>query len=101
MLDVGDGNLIYWETCGNPAGKPALVVHGGPGSGCGPGHRRSFNPARYRVVLFDQRMCGRSRPLADNPAVDLSANTTDHLIADMERLRTHLGIERWLLWGMS
>jgi pimeloyl-ACP methyl ester carboxylesterase len=73
----------------------------GPGSGCDPAHRRSFNPARYRVVLFDQRMCGRSRPLADDPAVDLAANTTGHLIADIERLRVHLGIERWLPWGMS
>jgi pimeloyl-ACP methyl ester carboxylesterase len=90
MLDVGDGDLVYWETCGNPAGKPALVVHGGPGSGCRPGTRRSFDPARYRVVLFDQRMCGLRRPLADDPAVDLAANTTDHLIADMERLRVHL-----------
>lgn len=101
MLDVGDGNLIYWEVCGNPAGKPALVVHGGPGSGCTAGHRRSFDPNRYRVVLFDQRMCGRSRPLADNPSVDLHANTTHHLVADMEKLREHLGIERWLLWGVS
>jgi proline iminopeptidase len=100
-LDVGDGNQVYWETCGNPAGKPALVVHGGPGSGCTPGHRRSFDPARYRVVLFDQRGCGRSRPLADDPAVDLGCNTTGHLVADMERLRVHLGIERWLLWGAS
>jgi proline iminopeptidase len=101
MLDVGDANLVYWETCGNPSGKPALVVHGGPGSGCTPGHRRSFDPARYRVVLFDQRMCGRSRPLADDPGVDLGCNTTDHLVADMERLRAHLGIERWLLRGAS
>jgi proline iminopeptidase len=101
MLDVGDGNLVYWETCGNPAGKPALVVHGGPGSGCTPGHRRRFDPARYRVVLFDQRMCGRSRPLADDPAVDLGCNTTGALVADMERLRRHLGIQRWLLYGGS
>jgi len=101
MLNVGDGNQVYWETCGNPAGKPALVVHGGPGSGCTPGHRRSFDPVRYRVVLFDQRGCGRSRPLADDPAVDLGCNTTGHLVADMERLRVHLGIERWLLGGAS
>jgi proline iminopeptidase len=91
MLDVGDGNLVYWETCGNPGGKPALVVHGGPGSGCTPGHRRSFDPARYRVVLFDQRMCGRSRPLADDPAVDLWCNTTGELVADMERFRAGAG----------
>src|SRR5687768_13983678 len=101
MLEVGDGNLVYWEACGNPDGKPALVVHGGPGSGCGTGARRTFDPARYRVVLFDQRGCGRSTPHASDPATDMSANTTDHLIADMELLREHLGIERWLLFGGS
>jgi proline iminopeptidase len=101
LLDVGDGNLVYWEACGNPAGKPALVVHGGPGSGCAPGHRRPFDPERYRVVLFDQRGCGRSRPHAADPATDLTHNTTAHLIADMERLRIHLGIDRWLLMGGS
>ena len=101
MLDVGDGNLVYWETCGNPEGKPALVVHGGPGAGCGPGSRRYFDPDRYRVVLFDQRGCGRSTPHASDPAVDMSVNTTEHLLADMERLRAHLGIEQWLLYGGS
>lgn len=101
MLDVGDGNLVYWEVCGNPNGKPALVVHGGPGSGCGPGTRRHFDPERYRVVLFDQRGCGRSTPHASDPATDMSVNTTQHLLADMERLREHLGIERWLLFGGS
>jgi proline iminopeptidase len=101
MLDVGDGQLVYWEVCGNPAGKPALVVHGGPGSGCTPGHREFFDPERYRIVLFDQRGCGRSRPHASDPATDLSRNTTPHLIADMERLRAHLGIDRWLLLGGS
>lgn len=101
MLDVGDGNLVYWEACGNPHGKPALVVHGGPGSGCGTGSRRSFDPDRYRVVLFDQRGCGRSTPHASDPATDMAVNTTHHLIADMERLREHLGIERWLLYGGS
>jgi proline iminopeptidase len=101
MLDVGDGNLVYWETCGNPNGKPALVVHGGPGSGCGTGSRRSFDPERYRVVLFDQRGCGRSTPHASDPATDMSVNTTEHLLADMERLREHLGIQRWLLFGGS
>ncbi|WP_330313088.1 prolyl aminopeptidase [Streptomyces sp. NBC_00523] len=101
MLDVGDGNLIYWEVCGNPAGKPALVVHGGPGSGCTERPRRYFDPERYRVVLFDQRNCGRSTPHASDPAVDLRHNTTDHLVADMERLRAHLGIDRWLLYGGS
>ncbi|PSK86515.1 proline iminopeptidase [Murinocardiopsis flavida] len=101
MLDVGAGNHVYWEVCGNPRGKPALVVHGGPGSGCSTGSRRSFDPDRYRIVLFDQRGCGRSTPHAADPATDLSANTTHHLIADMERLREHLGIERWLLLGGS
>lgn len=101
MLDVGDGNLVYWEVCGNPAGKPALVVHGGPGSGCGPLRRQYFDPDRYRVVLFDQRNCGRSTPHASDPAVDMAYNTTAHLIADMELLRTRLGIEKWLLFGGS
>ncbi len=101
MLDVGDGHRVYWETCGNPAGKPALVVHGGPGSGCSPGVRRSFAPDRYRIVLFDQRGCGRSRPHSSEPDSDLTHNTTEHLLADMERLREHLGIERWLLFGGS
>src|SRR5438309_11981876 len=86
MLDVGDGNLVYWETCGNPDGKPALVVHGGPGSGCTPWHRRLFDPAAYRIVLFDQRGCGRSAPHASEPQIDLSTNTTQHLVADMELL---------------
>ncbi|MFI7126102.1 prolyl aminopeptidase [Nonomuraea sp. NPDC050153] len=101
LLDTGDGNLVYWEVCGNPEGKPALVVHGGPGSGCKTGVRRLFDPERYRVVLFDQRNCGRSRPHASDPSVDLSTNTTHHLVADMERLREHLGIDRWLLYGGS
>ncbi|WP_283959015.1 prolyl aminopeptidase [Streptomyces sp. 35G-GA-8] len=101
MLDVGDGNLVHWEVCGNPQGKPALVVHGGPGSGAGPRSRRFFDPARYRTVLFDQRNCGRSTPHASDPAADMRHNTTDHLIADMERLRVHLGIDRWLLFGGS
>ncbi len=101
MLDVGDDNSIYWETCGNPAGQPAVVLHGGPGSGCSAGSRRLFNPATYRVVLFDQRGCGRSTPHASDPAVDLAINTTHHLIADIERLRRHLGIDRWLVFGGS
>jgi proline iminopeptidase len=94
LLDVGDGNHVYWETCGNPGGKPALVVHGGPGSGCTAGHRRFFDPDRYRVVLFDQRGCGRSTPHAGGPAADLSVNTTEHLLADLERLRGHLSVDR-------
>lgn len=100
LLDVGDGNLVYWEAGGDPNGKPALMVHGGPGS---PMHGlgRHFDPARYRVVNFHQRGCGNSRPSALDPATDLGSNTTGHLIADMERLREHLGIEKWLLFGGS
>ncbi len=101
MLDVPDGHSIYWESCGNPRGKPALVVHGGPGIGCTERMRRAFDPERYRIVLFDQRGAGRSRPHASDPAVDMRSNTTHHLIADMERLRQHLKIERWLLSGGS
>jgi len=101
MLDAGDGNFIYWEACGNPDGVPALVVHGGPGSGCSAGVRRSFDPERYRIILFDQRNCGRSTPHASDPAADMSLNTTGHLIRDMEQLREHLGVERWLLRGGS
>lgn len=101
FLDTGEGHQVYWETCGNPDGKPALVVHGGPGSGCQPGHRRYFDPKRYRIVLFDQRGCGRSTPHASDPGSDLSRNTTEHLIADIERLREQLGIDRWLLFGGS
>ncbi|MFD3610352.1 prolyl aminopeptidase [Streptomyces atroolivaceus] len=100
-LDVGDGNLVYWEVCGNPAGKPALVVHGGPGSGCNARARQYFDPDLYRVVLFDQRNCGRSTPHASDPAADMRHNTTAHLIADMELLRRHLGIGKWLLYGGS
>lgn len=101
MLEAGDGNAVYWEVCGNPRGKPAVIVHGGPGSGCRPGQGRIFDPDRYRLVLFDQRGCGRSTPHASDPATGMRANTTWHLIADMERLREHLGIDRWLLYGYS
>ncbi|HEY1456449.1 MAG TPA: prolyl aminopeptidase [Candidatus Dormibacteraeota bacterium] len=101
MLESGDGNLLYWELCGNPVGKPAVVLHGGPGSGCAPWWRRCFDPAAYRVLLFDQRGCGRSTPHASDPAVDLNANTTHHLIADIERLRKHAGVDRWLVVGGS
>jgi proline iminopeptidase len=100
-LSVGDGNSIYWEVCGNPRGKPALVLHGGPGSGCTPGLRRLFDPTAYRVVLVDQRGAGRSTPHSGDPSTDLSVNTTDHLIGDLELVRQHLGIERWLLYGRS
>jgi proline iminopeptidase len=98
MLDVGHGNAIYWETSGNTAGKPIVVLHGGPGAGSSMG-MRFFDPAPYRVVLFDQRGCGRSTPHASDPAVDLSTNTTHHLIADIERLRNHLDIETCLVLG--
>ena len=101
MLDVGDGQQVDWELCGNPAGKPAVVLHGGPGSGCNAGLRRYFDPARYRIVLFDQRNCGRSLPHASDPTTDLAANTTEHLLGDLERLRVHLDIERWLVFGGS
>ncbi|ACU34855.1 prolyl aminopeptidase [Actinosynnema pretiosum subsp. pretiosum] len=100
LLDVGDGNLVHWEVSGNPEGKPVVFLHGGPGGGCSPAHRRLFDPAAYRIVLFDQRGCGRSTPHAsENP--DLTANTTWHLVADMEKLREHLGIERWQVFGGS
>jgi proline iminopeptidase len=101
LLQVSDGDLVYWETCGNPDGKPALVLHGGPGSGCTAWHRRLFRPSVYRVVLFDQRNCGRSRPHASAPDTALSANSTDNLIGDIERLREHLEIRRWLVVGGS
>ena len=101
MLAVGDGHEIYWETVGDPAGTPVVYFHGGPGSGCGPGQRRIFDPRRFRAVLLDQRGCGRSRPLADSAAADLTANTTQHLIRDIELLREHLGIERWVVTGGS
>ncbi len=101
LLDVGDGNHMYWETSGNPEGKPAVLFHGGPGQGSAPNMRRGFDPERYLVVLLDQRGCGRSTPRASDPATDLSVNTTGHLIADAERLREHLGIDRWLVSGGS
>jgi proline iminopeptidase len=96
MYDVGDGHQIYWEVCGNPAGKPVVFLHGGPGGGCSPEHRRLFNPDKYRIVLFDQRGCGRSLPHAS-----LEANTTWDLVEDMERLRRHLGIDVWQVFGGS
>jgi proline iminopeptidase len=101
MLDVGDGNLVYWEASGNPQGKPAVLAHGGPGTGSSPSMRRGFDPARYRAVLFDQRGCGRSTPHASHPDTNMEVNTTEHLIGDLERLREHLGIERWLVTGGS
>jgi len=96
MLDTADGHQVYWERCGNPKGKPAVFLHGGPGSGCRPQHRRLFDPAKYCVTLFDQRGCGRSTPHAS-----LEANTTWHLVADIERLREMSGAQRWLVFGGS
>ena len=100
-LDVGDGQTIAWDIAGNPAGAPAVGVHGGPGPGSSPNLRRTFDPTRYRVVLFDQRGCGRSTPHASHPETAMDANTTWHLVADIERLREHLGIDRWLVCGGS
>ena len=101
LLETSDGNRLYWEVCGNPSGKPAVVLHGGPGSGCTPGWRRYFDPAAYRIVLFDQRGCGRSTPHASDPAVGLEAQTTAHQIADIELLRAEFGVDRWLVLGGS
>ncbi|MEU9131696.1 prolyl aminopeptidase [Kitasatospora sp. NPDC048540] len=101
FLDTGDGNRVYYEQLGNPGGKPALAVHGGPGSGASRRPSRAWDPEHYRLVRFDQRNCGRSTPHAADPAADMSLNTTQHLIDDMERLREHLGIEKWLLSGGS
>lgn len=95
-LDVGDGHRVYYEQCGNPRGKPALFLHGGPGGGGDRNARRFFDPRGYRIVTFDQRGCGRSRPIAS-----LEANTTWHLVGDIERLRRRLAIERWLVFGGS
>jgi proline iminopeptidase len=95
-LPVDDLHSLYVEECGNPAGCPVVVLHGGPGGGCSPHLRRFFDPAHWRIILFDQRGAGRSTPSAA-----LSHNTTEHLVADMERLRRHLGIDRWMLFGGS
>ena len=95
-LDVGDGHHVYWERCGTPGAKPAVFLHGGPGGGFSPDHRRLFDPARYDLLLFDQRGCGRSTPHAS-----LDANSTWHLVADTERLRAMAGVDRWLVFGGS
>ncbi|WP_243232007.1 prolyl aminopeptidase [Microbacterium sp. CIAB417] len=100
-LLVGDGQRIYWEQSGNPEGKPVVFLHGGPGGGTSPWHRRFFDPERYRIVLLDQRGCGKSTPHASDPAADLRFNTTWHLVADLELLRRNLGIERWQVFGGS
>lgn len=101
LLDVGEGNHVYWEASGNPAGTPALCVHGGPGGGGKRRSRNAFDPERFHVIEFDQRGCGRSAPNAADPRTRLDHNTTWHLVADMERLREQLGIDRWLLFGGS
>ncbi len=100
-LAVGDGHELYWEECGNPAGKPAVFVHGGPGGGIIPAYRRYFDPERYRIVLVDQRGCGRSTPHASEPGADLSTNTTWHLVDDLEKLRQDRGIDAWQVFGGS
>ncbi len=101
MLDVGDGQQVYWECHGNPDGRPAIYFHGGPGSGFSRRTRRMFDLDAYRVVMFDQRGCGRSRPLANAADADLTANTTHGLIADIELLRDKLGVDRWTILGLS
>ncbi len=95
-LPVSGGHTLYWEQVGNPRGRPALFLHGGPGAGAGAVHRRVFDPAHWRIVIFDQRGAGRSRPLGE-----LAANTTPDLIADIEELRRHLDVPRWMLFGGS
>ena len=97
MLDVGDGHSLYWELSGNPEGKPAVFLHGGPGGGSSPKHRRQFDPAKYRILVFDQRGAGRSTPHAG-----LDANTTWHLVEDIEKLRQQVAaVDRWLVFGGS
>lgn len=95
-LDVGNGHKLYVEECGSPSGIPVVFLHGGPGSGCEPWHRQFFDPEHYRIILFDQRGCGRSKPHAS-----LEHNTTWDLVADMEKIREHLGIKQWMVFGGS
>ena len=96
MLAVDDVHTLYWEECGNPAGQPVLFLHGGPGGGTSPTHRRFFDPAHYRIILFDQRGAGKSTPLGE-----YRNNTTALLIADIEKIRAMLGISQWLVFGGS
>ena len=97
MLDVGDGHSLYWELSGNPEGKPAVFLHGGPGGGSSPKHRRQFNPGKYKILVFDQRGCGKSTPFAS-----LEANTTWHLVEDIDKLRTEVAhVDQWLVFGGS
>ena len=99
-LEVGDGQQMYWETSGNPVGKPVVFLHGGPGGATSPKHRTVFDPAAYRIVLLDQRGCGKSLPHVADGA-DLTANTTHNLVADVEALREHLSIAHWQVFGGS
>lgn len=96
FLDVGDGHNVFFEQAGNPSGKPVVYLHGGPGAGNSPATRQFFDPEIYRIIHFDQRGCGQSTPHAS-----LDANTTSHLVADMEKIRAHLGIEAWQICGGS
>ena len=95
-LDVGEGHRLWWEESGSPKGTPVVFLHGGPGAGCSPAHRRFFDPSHYRIILFDQRGAGRSKPYAE-----IAANDTQRLIEDIEALRTHLNVDRWLVFGGS
>lgn len=101
MLDVGDGNQVFWEARGNPFGRTVLIVHGGPGSGRPRSAQKSFDHSVFQIVSFDQRGCGDSVPNAADPMTDMSLNTTEHLLTDMEKLREHLAVDRWLLYGGS
>src|SRR5687768_554891 len=100
-LRLADGNEIYWEASGNPQGKAALYLHGGPGGGIMTGYRRHFDPDKFLIVSFEQRGCGRSRPLVTDPGADLATNTTQAIISDIEELREHLGVSEWLIVGVS
>jgi proline iminopeptidase len=96
-LDVGDGHSLYWELSGDPDGKPAVMLHGGPGGGSSPDHRRQWNPDKYKILVFDQRGCGKSTPYAS-----LEANTTWHLVDDIEKLRTEVAkVDKWMVFGGS
>ncbi|MGY9002327.1 MAG: alpha/beta fold hydrolase, partial [Rhodospirillales bacterium] len=96
VLDLDGRHQMYWEQSGNPKGVPVVFLHGGPGAGASPMHRRFFDPAHYRIVIFDQRGAGRSKPYAD-----VQDNTTAHLVEDIEQLRTHLSIDKWIIFGGS
>lgn len=100
-LDVGGGHRLWWYEAGSPEGTPAVLLHGGPGSGSSPASAGLFDASAYRLVLFDQRQCGRSTPHAGDPLVDLTTNTTEHLLADIEVLREDRGIDRWVVYGHS